>query len=116
MKGGPVPRAKVTRWYLPVKKHPRPIKKHPKSGRAYFTPEQEKDKPVNPVSVYVTQNISSGMSRRELVEQFHEYDCDGELVESLGIAACTKCDYWETRRNDDDGEMEGMEEEEGHRA
>jgi|SRR5215471_9457482 len=106
-----MPRNKVKRWWRPIKKTPRPVKKTPKFGRAIYTPAKEISKPATPMLRYIEENQASGLSRKELVEQFHEYDCDGELVEGVGVAACTKCDYWETRRHDNNGEITDVEEE-----
>lgn len=102
-------RHKVRRYF----RRNRPVKKVPKPKPVFFMPETTEEPQTSPVSLYIAQNIDSGLSRRELVEQFHEYDCDGEMVKGLGLSVCNKCDYWEKNADDSD-EMEIDEKEEGN--
>lgn len=78
--------------YRKVKREdrPKPVKKC--KGRA------KGEGTLSPLSIYIMQNLDSGLSRRELVEQYHEYDCKGKMVEHLGVITCSKCDYWEPNR------------------
>ena len=76
---------KVKRYWKPVKKV-RPVKEAPVV--------EDQDFKLSPQMAYIMGNADSGLSRQELVDQFHEYDCEGEEVESLGVIHCTACDWW----------------------
>jgi len=82
--------ARVKTYYVRAVRKPR--KKHPKRP-----PERPVAKGKTPYRLlrYIEQNSDSGLSRAELVQQFHEYDCNGKLVERVGLLACNSCDYWE---------------------
>lgn len=61
----------------------------------------------SPLTAYIEENLSSGLSIHELVEQFQEYDCDHRFVlaasypsptEPYHIIACEICALHETKK------------------
>lgn len=54
--------------------------------------------PLTRLAEYIEENEGRGLSRDELHEQFHEYDCGGDMVElsrspNKRIVHCEKCRY-----------------------
>jgi hypothetical protein len=83
-----------------LKRFYRPVKKHRGLPRDWKPPEVDLGEGLSKLTVYLLENEASGLSRAELVEQFHEYDCEGELEDFEHIRRCTGCDYWEIVKND----------------
>jgi predicted RNA-binding Zn-ribbon protein involved in translation (DUF1610 family) len=94
-----MPRGKVKRYF----RRNRPVKKVPKAPRYFPQPPGENFERMSALTRYLMENEESGLTRKELQEQFHEYDCTSEMaVLARGVTKkiyyCPECGYIEVKR------------------